>query len=66
MGEYIMQGPPFHEAFLHGLIYGKSYWKKNPDSSSTYILGEEKAKYDLGSPLPVGIESKWEKMSKTK
>lgn len=66
MGEYIMKAPPFHETFLHGLIYGKSYWKKNSDGSATYIMGEEKAKYDLGAPLPHGIESKWEKMSKTK
>ncbi len=66
MGEYIMKSPPFHETFLHGLIYGKSYWKKNSDGSATYIMGEEKAKYDLGAPLPEGIESKWEKMSKTK
>ncbi len=66
MGEYLMDAPPFHETFLHGLIYGKSYWKKNPDGSSTYIMGEEKAKYDLGAPLPDGVESKWEKMSKTK
>ncbi len=66
MGEYFVEKPPFHAAFLHGLIYGKSYWKKNSDGSSTYILGEEKIRYDLGEPLPPGIESKWEKMSKTK
>jgi valyl-tRNA synthetase len=66
MGEYLMKAPPFHETFLHGLIYGKSYWKKNPDGSSAYIMGEEKMKYDLGASLPPEVESKWEKMSKTK
>lgn len=66
MGEYMQQEVPFKEVFLHGLIYGKSYWKKNPDGSSSYILGEEKLQYDLGTPLPAYVESKWEKMSKTK
>ncbi len=66
MGEYIMKAPPFHETFLHGLIYGKSYWKKNSDGSAAYIMGEEKMKYDLGSSLSADVESKWEKMSKTK
>jgi len=66
MGEYVMHAPPFHETFLHGLIYGRSYWNKNPDGSTTYLIGEEKTKYDLGAPLPEGVESKWEKMSKTK
>lgn len=66
MGEYLTGEPPFREVFLHGLIYGKSYWKTNSDGSSTYIVGEEKVRYDLGEPLPSGIGSKWEKMSKTK
>lgn len=66
MGEYFAGGVPFQETFLHGLIYGKSYWKNGPDGSITYIHGEEKKKYDLGAPPPQGVEWKWEKMSKTK
>jgi valyl-tRNA synthetase len=66
MGEYVQDAPPFHETFLHGLIYGKSYWKKNSDGSTTYIMGKEKEGYDAGEPLPLNVESKWEKMSKTK
>ncbi len=66
MGEYITDQVPFKETFLHGLIYGKSYWKTASDGSVSYIQGEEKKKYDLGTPLPKGVESKWEKMSKTK
>ncbi|HSX38383.1 MAG TPA: valine--tRNA ligase [Chlamydiales bacterium] len=66
MGEFIMHAPPFHEAFLHGLIYGKSYWKKNQDGSTLYLAGEEKMQYDRGMPLPSDVGSKWEKMSKTK
>jgi len=66
MGEYLTDEVPFKETFLHGLIYGKSYWKTGADGSVAYITGEEKKKYDLGEALPDHIASKWEKMSKTK
>jgi valyl-tRNA synthetase len=66
MGEYTQQKPPFHEAFLHGLIYGKSYWKEHTDGSITYLSAAEKKKYDLGAELPKDVRSKWEKMSKSK
>lgn len=66
MGEYIMKDVPFHEAFIHGLIYGKSYFKKEDDGSVTYLPYEQKLKYDLGEKLPNDITSKWEKMSKSK
>jgi valyl-tRNA synthetase len=66
MGEYAMKDIPFHETFMHGLIYGKSYFKKEEDGSVTYLPYEEKKKYDLGEPLPKNIFSKWEKMSKSK
>jgi len=66
MGEYITETPPFAETFLHGLIYGKSYWKQLKDGSHSYIMGEERLAYDLGKPLPAGVGFKWEKMSKSK
>ena len=66
MGEYIMKDVPFHEAFILGLIYGKSYFKKEKDGSSTYLNYEDKRKYDLGEKLPKDVFSKWEKMSKSK
>lgn len=66
MGEYLAEEVPFKETFLHGLIYGKSYWRTGKDGSVTYIVGDEKKKYDLGEALPKDVESKWEKMSKTK
>jgi len=66
MGEYIMKEVPFHETFIHGLIYGKSYYKKEEDGSITYLRYEEKIKYDLEKALPKDIFSKWEKMSKSK
>jgi len=66
MGEYALGIAPFPETFLHGLIYGKSYWRENKEVGITYITGEEKREYDLGKPLPKGVESKWEKLSKSK
>lgn len=66
MGEYCMHEVPFHETFLHGLIYGKSYWRKTEDGSISYVKLDEKKKYDLGAPTPSDVESKWEKMSKSK
>lgn len=65
MGEYVMQQVPFHETFLHGLIYGKSYWRDTPHGIA-YLDPAEKKKYDLGEPIPKDVASKWEKMSKSK
>lgn len=66
MGEYTQNKPPFHETFLHGLIYGKSYWRELKDGSIAYLSAEEKKSYDLGAPIPKDVQSKWEKMSKSK
>jgi valyl-tRNA synthetase len=64
-GEHFMQDVPFQETFLHGLIYGKSYWR-NTSHGVSYVKPDEKKKYDLGEPIPKDVESKWEKMSKSK
>jgi len=66
MGEYALGDFPFSETFLHGLIYGKSYWRKNRDGSVSYLSADEKKEYDLGKPMPSGVYSKWEKLSKSK
>ena len=66
MSEYTFKEPPFKEVFLHGLIFGKSYWRVQKDGSITYLTGEERQKYDLGAPLPSDVHSRWEKMSKSK
>ncbi len=66
MGEYVMGEVPFPETFLHGLIYGKSYWRYNKNGSIAYASPEEKASFDRGAPLPSEVRSKWEKMSKSK
>lgn len=66
MGEYVMGEIPFKKAFLHGLIYGKSYWRMDTEQGVLYVPQEEKRAYDLGEPLPNDVLSKWEKMSKSK
>jgi valyl-tRNA synthetase len=66
MGEYGMGSVPFAKTFIHGLIYGKSYWTHQKDGSIAYIGGEERLSYDLGKPVPAHVHFKWEKMSKSK
>jgi valyl-tRNA synthetase len=66
MGEYALGTPPFHETFLHGLIYGKSYWRYHRDGSVAYVSSSDRLSYDLGQPVPPEVHAKWEKMSKSK
>lgn len=66
MGEYALGTPPFPEVFLHGLIFGKSYFREDKQGGVTYIKDEERKSYDLGKALPSDVKVKWEKMSKTK
>ncbi len=64
--ECVMDELPFKETYLHGLIYGKSYWRYLENGAITYVTGQERLDYDLGLPLPNAIHFKWEKMSKSK
>lgn len=66
MGEYLMEKPPFPEAFLHGLIYAKSYWRPVDGGGIAYVTEQERHDFEMGKPIPKDVESKWEKMSKTK
>lgn len=66
MGEEAMGKVPFPEVFLHGLIYGKSYWRDAPTGGITYLNEKERHEYDLGKPLPKDVHFRWEKMSKSK
>ena len=67
MGHVALGKEPFHETFLHGLIYGKSYWRDRPGGGITYVSPEDKKDYDLGhKSVPDDVSSKWEKMSKSK
>lgn len=65
-GDYAMGKPPFPETFLHGLIFGKSYWRKQNGGGVVYVSDAERKEYDLGKPVPKDVEFKWEKMSKSK
>lgn len=66
MGQYAMGEVPFPESFLHGLIYGKSYWRNRPEGGIAYVSDQERLNYDLGKAIPNDVSSKWEKMSKSK
>ncbi len=66
MGEYAMGQVPFPETFLHGLIYGKSYWRNTPDGGIAYVSDHERHAFDLGKPIPSDVFFRWEKMSKSK
>jgi len=66
MGEYATGEAPFPEVFIHGLIYGKSYWRNLPEGGIQYVTNQERLDYDLGKPLPSDVQAKWEKMSKSK
>jgi len=67
MSHFALGKEPFHETFLHGLIYGKSYWRDRPGGGISYVDPEERKLLDLGKEkLPDDVRSKWEKMSKSK
>lgn len=66
MGEYAMNQAPFPETFLHGLIYGKSYWRTVNGGGIAYVSEQERRDFELGKSIPQGVHSKWEKMSKSK
>lgn len=67
MGEFAFDKAPFPEVYLHSLIFGKSYWRKDEDGGIQYCDEQERVAFDLGTtPVPKDVESKWEKMSKSK
>lgn len=66
MGDYVMKKPPFKQVFLHGLIYGKSYWRENSEGGITYVSADEQRRYDMGEKPGKHVKSRWEKMSKSK
>lgn len=66
MGSYAMNALPFPKALLTGLIFGKSYWRKELNGSITYVSQEERQAFDAGEKTPKDVFSKWEKISKSK
>ncbi|MEO8377977.1 MAG: class I tRNA ligase family protein, partial [Candidatus Sumerlaeota bacterium] len=58
---------PFKDVFLHGLIFGKSYYRRRGNDMELISPKEKRElKLDELEKLPAGIEYKWEKMSKSK
>jgi len=67
MGSISMERVPFPDVFLHGIIYGKSYWREDGHGGIIYTTPEERRAYDLGlTPIPKDVSFRWEKMSKSK
>lgn len=66
MSEFALKLPPFKKTFIHGLIYGKSYWRQSKDGSIQYVTAEERDVYEKTDKVPKDVYSKWEKMSKSK
>ena len=66
MSHLLLDDIPFSETFIHGLIYGKSYWRKDEEGHVHYLPQAERVQYELGATPPKDVESKWEKMSKSK
>ncbi|MBJ7449895.1 MAG: valine--tRNA ligase [Parachlamydiales bacterium] len=66
MGIAVTDQVPFPQTYMHGLIFGKSYWKNLEGGGIQYIVGKERDEYDKGKTLPKDVHSKWEKMSKSK
>lgn len=58
---------PFKDVFLHGLIFGKSYYRRRGGDLELISPKERRElKLDEQEKLPPGVDYKWEKMSKSK
>ncbi|MEQ8819400.1 MAG: valine--tRNA ligase [Sumerlaeia bacterium] len=57
---------PFKDVYLHGLVFGKTYYERK--GADLHIIPPAISRaYDLGEKdVPKNVESKWEKMSKSK
>lgn len=65
MGDFVMHQFPFKSCFVHGLIYGKSYWREKKGEIA-YVSPKERESYELGKEIPTDVHFRWEKMSKSK
>jgi len=66
MGMECMDDVPFDDVFLHGLIFGKTYYDRKGGDLVLIRETERKRELDRVEALPKGVEFKWEKMSKSK
>ncbi|MBN1477816.1 valine--tRNA ligase [Candidatus Sumerlaeota bacterium] len=56
---------PFHDVYIHGLIFGKSYYRMI-ENRAHYLPEDEVLEIERSEKLPRGVKYKWEKMSKSK
>jgi valyl-tRNA synthetase len=63
-GYDVMGRKPFDDTYLHGLIFGKSYYREQ-EGKHIYVSQEERKECEAGN-VPPGVLEKWEKMSKSK
>jgi valyl-tRNA synthetase len=66
MGLEFKNEVPFHDVFLHGLIFGKTYYERRGGDLNLLRDAARKHELDRVPQLPPGIEYRWEKMSKSK
>ncbi|MCC6546039.1 valine--tRNA ligase [Candidatus Sumerlaeota bacterium] len=63
----LVGGRPFKDVFLHGLIFGKSYYRRRGGDLELISPKERRElRLDELEKLPPGVDYKWEKMSKSK
>ena len=66
MGQYGGGDIPFKKVFLHGLIFARSYWRRDETGYIHYLDKSEWMQYERGEKIPNDVSYKWEKMSKSK
>ena len=64
--KYLSGKAPFRDVFLHGLIYGKSYWRTGDRGQLIPVEGEMRSVLAKKRKLPEDISVRWEKMSKSR
>jgi len=61
----LMDEIPFRDVYLHGLVFGKSYYEKQGDNMK--LIPPMKAReWEESGDIPKNVTAKWEKMSKSK
>jgi valyl-tRNA synthetase len=56
---------PFRDVYIHGLIFGKSYYRMI-ENMAHYLPEQEVLEIERSEKIPRGVRFKWEKMSKSK
>lgn len=64
-GLELVEEKPFTDVYLHGLIFGKTYYEKNGQDYKL-IPPMQARQFDIDGEMPKNVEAKWEKMSKSK